>query len=166
MAPEPIPYAELIGALGDLIWAAHVNAKTPRGEPLVEILGLAEDHELILQRLLLSGYRKESDSEGQEVVWSRPEKGRLLLLEGSGTWIRDALMAATRNRDRLGAPHLTAPFAILQQLIRRQTNGEELVHLIRAASDQLAEVASIVECHAPDSSKILTDLIRQANLAE
>ena len=162
MTPEPIPYVDLVGAFGDIIWATHVNA-SPLDAPLVEVFGMADDHELILHRLLLAGYQQEGEPELERSVWLHPAGGQLLLIESSASWAGEALLAATRNRDTMGAPHLTAPFVILERLLRPEPDREELLQLIRNADSELAEVESTVARHASDRREILEAIFRQAD---
>ena len=164
MPPEPLAFDDLVGAFGDIIWAAHVNRFSGGEGPQVEVLALADDQEFLLQRLLLSGYEQDGEGGLEPSLWRRPAGGHLKLLDGSASWTGEALMAATRNRDRLGAPHVTSPFVILERLLRPNADPEELLGLIRDAGDRLAEVEETIDRCAPERGDALRALIEQAGL--
>lgn len=104
---------ELTGALGDLIWGLYLWPEA--NDPLLDILILADDHELLVQRLSLSGYRPEGLAKPVG-SWRSPDGVIVRTLESQDHWALEALRAAMRNRDNIGAPHIPAAFLFVGYL--------------------------------------------------
>jgi hypothetical protein len=119
---------DLFGAFGDISWAAYVPDDGSL-DAAVEVLAFASDTELVTHRLLLSGYGHErSDREGE--YWLSPGGARLRVIYAEDAWVRPALGAASRNRDRQGVPRLPGYFVALERRLRLGADSPELALLL------------------------------------
>jgi hypothetical protein len=143
---SPLPLPDLHGAFGDITWAADVPDETREGAPAMTVLVLADDHELVTHRLLLSGYTQADAAQAGRSLWSRYDGALVEVLEAPETWGREALAAATRNRDARGAPHLTRPFVLLMRLQWIEPGDEAAFDAITAGSteEELREVRDLL----------------------
>lgn len=163
MTPSKIPTPELVGALGDLVWAVFVPPVDPIDPLLIDILVISDsdDDELVVHRLLLAGYQKDHDIEPGRSVWLSPNGERIRLLQEDTAWCREAIMAATRNRDSIGARHLTLPFAVLERLGRVDGSNKEIRALIASATvDELDELDLLLARLAPGLKPVAEPYIR------
>lgn len=160
MTSSIIPTPELIGALGDLMWATFVPPSDLVHPRPVDIMVLHGDDELLLHRLLLAGYKKLRDDQRGHSIWVSPNGKQIRVLEEDSDWSREAIMVATRNRDIMGAPHFTLPYAILERCYRLQESGAEArLLLANATPDELMEFRTILARLAPELECIVQDLI-------
>lgn len=163
MTPLKIPTPELVGALGDLMWAAFVPPIDHINPLPVDILVVSDidDDEFAVHRLLLAGYQKAHDYGPGRSLWLSPKGERIRLLQEDTPWSREAIMAGTRNRDGIGAPHFTLPFAALERLRRVDESRREIQILLAGATcDELAELDSLLTRLAPDLRPIADALTR------
>lgn len=157
--PATIPLTDLVGTFGDLIWATHVYS-APQ-ECLLDVFVLADDHELVVQRLLLAGYTRFQLLNDDASVWQSHSGKRVRVVESSTRWARDALGEATRNRDALGAPHLTLPYALAVQHLTAGSSDEEAQSLRDAASpEQLSQAETLITDASayPDAARLLASM--------
>lgn len=112
--PEQI--ADLAGALGDLVWAVHIIEEP--SDVLAVVLAMSDDDELVRHRLLLSGYVPESSS-----LWRCMSGPRIEVIPATRDWGQAAIVAACRNRDSTGVPHVTEAYVANVLQAARQTRS-------------------------------------------
>jgi hypothetical protein len=166
-----IRWPDLSDVLRGIPWAVTGAVATrtympERATRVFDVVVLQRDATTARERMRAAGYTQEGELSIGGSTWRAAAGPSVDLIEGSESWLADALALAEANRDQQDLPILPLAYLVLMKLAAsRVQDVADVTRMLGGASDaELERVRAAVQRYAANLAEYLESLIALGQL--